>query len=134
MENQKTRWNGYPCDVADVLVEILPGEGFFKWWQPYVGKIMKGLKLRQNGQTFVLYNGDGSATRKVLAGGGPNMPSTHFENFQIIKEKGLDVVEIIKCKEHDWSEEEKPIFQTKTKYCKVCRTSEVIEKMTASMI
>ncbi len=122
-------WNGEPCKAKQVLVEILPGEGFFKWWQPYVGKIMQGMLVTQNEESFCIYNGDGSARRKLLAGGGPNMPSTHFENYMIWDAGDIETAKYIYCTTHEWSEDKKPIFKTETKYCIKCRTPEILTKM-----
>lgn len=130
----KPMWNGEVCKVKGVIVEVKAGEGFFMWWQLYVGKFMKGLEVTYGGSTFVLYDGDGEATRKVLAGGGPNMPHAEFSNFEIWDARtNVQFTKRIECNDHKWSDDEIPIFQTVTKYCTKCRTAKLAEEMLANM-
>lgn len=120
------QWNGQECQVFDVNIIIKDGpDSDFKWWKPHVGKIVKGLKVvTAFGQSFYLYDGDGSATRKVDNGGGPNMSHKGFDDV----EETIDDpnTEIVECTDHEWSEESLPIFNTESRYCIKCRASEFI--------
>lgn len=123
------KWNGNPCGVRLVLVEVLPSsneDDFFKWWQPYVGKIMEAVEVIQNGKRWHIYNGDGSGERKVLNGGGPGMSHRSFENY-VVQDVAKEVSKFKECKNHEWSEDKEPIFKTKTRYCLKCRTPEVLD-------
>lgn len=127
-------WNGQKVETTMVYVKIRPGDGFFKWWQPHVGKVVKGLHLKQGNQEWCVYDGDGSGSRKVKAGGGPNMPHRSFENYDAwVPEEGELAHAIEECSEHRWSVEEKEIFNTTTRYCEICRASEFLEDQLKKM-
>lgn len=129
MDNFK--WNGEPCDAQKVFVKIKNGDGFFKWWQPYVGKILEGIKVSQNNSSWVIYNGDGSGERKLLNGGGPGMPYMSFENYEIIDSDDIEVVKYSRCQSHEWSDSKVPIFKTETRYCLKCMTAKIFTEKNA---
>lgn len=130
--NNDFKWNGEPCEAKAVLVEILPGEGHFKWWQPYVGKILRAIEVKQNGHVFYIYNGDFSGVRKLREGGGPNSPHKGFDNIRLVTKKiesEDDITAVKECREHEWSDESLPLLKTESKYCIKCRTAKLFFDM-----
>lgn len=82
-DNRNPKWNYEPCQAQYGMATIAEAEKPTYWYADRAGERVKVLKVIYAATEFILYDGDGSATEKVLhRGGGPD--SGH---------KSLDIVD-----------------------------------------